>query len=78
MDEITYEGLLCVDFESAVESSGVQYDKLGYAVVSQLLDCLKFYNAEQHEQCIDTSTIILDFIWEKLNQGNWKDVDMHW
>ncbi|KAK2490724.1 hypothetical protein MC885_018475, partial [Smutsia gigantea] len=36
-----------------------------------------FYGGRGHE-CLQTSEVILDYSWEKLNTGVWQDVDKDW
>ncbi|XP_027719001.1 bifunctional peptidase and arginyl-hydroxylase JMJD5 isoform X1 [Vombatus ursinus] len=36
-----------------------------------------FYEGKKNE-CLKTSEIIRDYSWEKLNTGNWRDVDKEW
>ncbi|XP_069097094.1 bifunctional peptidase and arginyl-hydroxylase JMJD5 [Pleurodeles waltl] len=37
----------------------------------------QLYNKDNHK-CLQTSQVILDYAWEKLNSGTWKDVDKEW
>ncbi|XP_069466278.1 Fanconi anemia core complex-associated protein 20 isoform X1 [Ambystoma mexicanum] len=34
--------------------------------------------SKEKDKCVQTSKIILDYAWEKLNTGTWKDVDKEW
>lgn len=47
--------------------------------VKQLTDQLTnaFY-ADEYEYCVVKSQWLLDFVWEQLNTGNWKDVNVSW
>lgn len=37
----------------------------------------EFYSCD-FKQCVHTANILLDFTWEKLNTGYWKDIDLNW
>lgn len=39
--------------------------------------CERFY-AGDYSECIEKSKPLLDYLWEKFNTGNWKDVSMTW
>ncbi|XP_076121623.1 lysine-specific demethylase 8 [Alosa pseudoharengus] len=48
-----------------------------------LVDILKqakhqLYNKKATQSWIDKAQIVLDFSWEKLNTGTWRDVDKEW
>ncbi|XP_064599314.1 lysine-specific demethylase 8-like [Liolophura sinensis] len=46
-------------------------------LINQLLD--SFYTGNGSlTKCYEISKILLDIIWEKLNTGHWKDVDISW
>ncbi|XP_037363289.2 bifunctional peptidase and arginyl-hydroxylase JMJD5 [Talpa occidentalis] len=36
-----------------------------------------FYAGQRHE-CLETSEVLLDYTWERLNTGPWKDVHKDW
>ncbi|XP_028670284.2 lysine-specific demethylase 8 [Erpetoichthys calabaricus] len=36
------------------------------------------YSDEKTAECLQTSEAILDYSWEKLNTGTWRDVDKEW
>ncbi|KAG2455877.1 KDM8 demethylase, partial [Polypterus senegalus] len=36
------------------------------------------YSDEKTTECLQTSEAILDYSWEKLNTGTWRDVDKEW
>lgn len=43
----------------------------------QITCCEAFYS-RQYYKCMDKSKPLLDYIWEKLNTGDWKDVSITW
>ncbi|XP_051844188.1 bifunctional peptidase and arginyl-hydroxylase JMJD5 isoform X1 [Antechinus flavipes] len=63
----TKEGLK-LDFSEKIEKS----------VVVLLHQAREFFYEEKKNECLKTSEIIIDYSWEKLNTGTWKDVDKEW
>ncbi|KAM9093990.1 bifunctional peptidase and arginyl-hydroxylase JMJD5 isoform 2-T3 [Sarcophilus harrisii] len=63
----TKEGLK-LDFSEKIEKSVV-------VLLHQAREL--FYEGKKNE-CLKTSEIIIDYSWEKLNTGTWKDVDKEW
>ncbi|XP_048349186.1 bifunctional peptidase and arginyl-hydroxylase JMJD5 [Sphaerodactylus townsendi] len=65
----TREGLL-LDFGEAVESSVL-------LLLQQAADLL-YEEGTDSATCLGLAEIILDYSWEKLNIGTWRDVDKAW
>ena len=62
----------------AVDLHGLKPDIIGDPLRDQLQKMLdKFYSGEI-EVCGATCQLLLDVIWEHLNTGHWKDVDITW
>ncbi|CAL1588037.1 unnamed protein product [Knipowitschia caucasica] len=54
-------------------------DKVDSSVVEMLTRCRQqLYNDTTSDRLLLTAQIILDFSWEKLNTGTWRDVDKEW
>lgn len=53
-------------------------DMLKNDVLIILDKCIKNFYSGNHHICLDSCSILLDYIWEKLNTGYWKDVDIVW
>ncbi|XP_041134284.1 lysine-specific demethylase 8 [Polyodon spathula] len=55
-------------------------EKIDTSLVSLLQEAreLLYGGADAAAECLQTSQIILDYSWEKLNTGTWRDVDKEW
>lgn len=51
---------------------------IGQAVKTQVTSAIANFASNKYKESLDLSKIVLDFVWEKLNQGHWKDVDISW
>ncbi|XP_060586913.1 lysine-specific demethylase 8-like [Ruditapes philippinarum] len=51
---------------------------LSAAVDAKILSALSDFSSEKFQETISICKILLDFIWEQLNQGHWKDVNISW
>lgn len=58
--------------------SAVSKDVTGEALFSKLQNVFIDFEMKMFDACLGECTMILDFVWEKLNQGHWKDVNMDW
>ncbi|KAL3860259.1 hypothetical protein ACJMK2_010406 [Sinanodonta woodiana] len=56
----------------------VNQDLVGVPLFSQIQICLKCLFSGKYFSCVQICQCCLDFLWEKLNTGNWKNVDMQW
>lgn len=61
------------------EGLGLNFtEKVDTSIVFLLREAAdQLYNKENYK-CLRTSQVILDYAWEKLNGGTWKDVDKEW
>lgn len=55
-----------------------QYEQLPASFYHLLLECGDSFYSRHYTKCVDKCKILLDFLWEKLNTGHWKDVDIKW
>jgi len=56
----------------------VDIEIVGSAVLHQIHMCLKLANEHKHLRSAQLCTVVIDYVWEKLNQGHWKDVSISW
>lgn len=56
----------------------IDVEILGNSASCQIQTCVKSLDEQKYTRCRDLCGIVLDFIWENLNQGHWKDVDINW
>ncbi|MGH0128117.1 UNVERIFIED_CONTAM: hypothetical protein FKN15_033217 [Acipenser sinensis] len=76
---------LWIEIKSALPASKAEFaldfsEKIDSSLVSLLLQAreLLYEGADAAAECLQTSQIILDYSWEKLNTGTWRDVDKEW
>ncbi|XP_006896696.1 PREDICTED: lysine-specific demethylase 8 [Elephantulus edwardii] len=43
-----------------------------------LQQATELFYGDRRDECLQTSEVILDYSWEKLNTGPWQDVDKSW
>lgn len=43
-----------------------------------LTTCCESFYSRKYCKCMEKSKVLLDYLWEKLNTGNWKDVSILW
>lgn len=48
------------------------------SVVLLLQQAADLFHSGQRSECLQTSEVVLDYSWEKLNTGLWQDVDKDW
>ncbi|XP_053392353.1 lysine-specific demethylase 8-like [Mercenaria mercenaria] len=51
---------------------------IGKAAEVQMFSALSNLSSSRFKESFGECKIMLDFIWEQLNQGHWKDVDISW
>ena len=65
------------DFNSII-SENIDFEIVGKGVESLLADSVEFYLAQKFSECETKCKILLDYTWERLNIGDWKDVSVSW
>ncbi|XP_032098895.1 bifunctional peptidase and arginyl-hydroxylase JMJD5 [Sapajus apella] len=53
-------------------------EKVERSVVTLLQQATELFYKGRRAECLQTSEVILDYSWEKLNTGTWRDVDKDW
>ncbi|XP_010596771.2 bifunctional peptidase and arginyl-hydroxylase JMJD5 isoform X1 [Loxodonta africana] len=53
-------------------------EKVERSVVLLLQQAAELFYGGRRSECLQTSEVILDYSWEKLNTGPWRDVDKDW
>ncbi|XP_070940386.1 bifunctional peptidase and arginyl-hydroxylase JMJD5 isoform X4 [Macaca nemestrina] len=53
-------------------------EKVERSMVTLLQRATEFFYEGRRDECLQTSEVILDYSWEKLNTGTWRDVDKDW
>ncbi|XP_062956622.1 bifunctional peptidase and arginyl-hydroxylase JMJD5 isoform X2 [Cynocephalus volans] len=53
-------------------------DSIERSVVTLLQQATELFYEGRRDECLQTSEVILDYSWEKLNTGTWRDVDKDW
>uniref|UniRef100_A0A2K6UZ18 JmjC domain-containing protein 5 n=1 Tax=Saimiri boliviensis boliviensis TaxID=39432 RepID=A0A2K6UZ18_SAIBB len=53
-------------------------EKVERSVVMLLEQATELFYEGRRAECLQTSEVILDYSWEKLNTGTWRDVDKDW
>ncbi|XP_038619073.1 bifunctional peptidase and arginyl-hydroxylase JMJD5 isoform X2 [Tachyglossus aculeatus] len=53
-------------------------DKIERSVIMLLQQAGELFYGDRRTECLQTSEIIIDYTWEKLNTGTWRDVDKEW
>ncbi|KAH3769101.1 lysine-specific demethylase 8-like [Dreissena polymorpha] len=44
----------------------------------QIKQCYNCFTEQKFDRCVRVCELVIDHIWEILNQGHWKDVDIRW
>ena len=65
------------DFNSII-SENIDFEIVGKGVESLLADSVEFYLTQKFSECETKCKILLDYTWERLNIGDWKDVSVSW
>ena len=73
----TVMGIFNTNF-SAIVQERIDMNVIGKGVHSLLSDAIDSYLQNNFSVCESKCRIILDFTWERLNIGDWKDVDISW
>lgn len=66
-----------MDFASIIKDR-IDMQTVGSAMISQMYMATSLLTKNCYTECLDLSEAVIDFIWEKLNQGHWKDVSIDW
>ncbi|XP_037670309.1 bifunctional peptidase and arginyl-hydroxylase JMJD5 isoform X7 [Choloepus didactylus] len=53
-------------------------EKVERSVVMLLQEAAELFYGGRRTECLQRSEVILDYSWEKLNTGAWRDVDKDW
>lgn len=53
-------------------------EKVDRSVATLLQQALGLFYEGHWQKCLEASEAILDYSWEKLNTGPWRDVDKEW
>uniref|UniRef100_A0A2K5CPE3 Bifunctional peptidase and arginyl-hydroxylase JMJD5 n=1 Tax=Aotus nancymaae TaxID=37293 RepID=A0A2K5CPE3_AOTNA len=53
-------------------------EKVERSMVTLLQRATELFYKGRRAECLQTSEVILDYSWEKLNTGTWRDVDKDW
>ncbi|XP_030655299.1 bifunctional peptidase and arginyl-hydroxylase JMJD5 isoform X2 [Nomascus leucogenys] len=53
-------------------------EKVERSMVTLLQRATELFYEGRRDECLQTSEVILDYSWEKLNTGTWQDVDKDW
>ncbi|XP_023372506.1 jmjC domain-containing protein 5 isoform X2 [Otolemur garnettii] len=53
-------------------------EKVERSVVMLLQEATELFYEGRGDECLQRSEVILDYSWEKLNTGTWRDVDKDW
>ncbi|XP_053413365.1 bifunctional peptidase and arginyl-hydroxylase JMJD5 isoform X2 [Nycticebus coucang] len=53
-------------------------EKVERSVVMLLQEATELFYEDKGDECLQRSEVILDYSWEKLNTGTWRDVDKDW
>ncbi|XP_011788843.1 PREDICTED: lysine-specific demethylase 8 isoform X1 [Colobus angolensis palliatus] len=53
-------------------------EKVERGMVTLLQRATELFYEGRRDECLQTSEVILDYSWEKLNTGTWRDVDKDW
>nr|XP_054525025.1 bifunctional peptidase and arginyl-hydroxylase JMJD5 isoform X5 [Pan troglodytes] len=53
-------------------------EKVERSVVTLLQRATELFYEGRRDECLQSSEVILDYSWEKLNTGTWQDVDKDW
>uniref|UniRef100_A0A2I2Z392 JmjC domain-containing protein 5 n=1 Tax=Gorilla gorilla gorilla TaxID=9595 RepID=A0A2I2Z392_GORGO len=53
-------------------------EKVERSVVTLLQRATELFYEGRRDECLQTSEVILDYSWEKLNTGTWQDIDKDW
>ncbi|XP_076997594.1 bifunctional peptidase and arginyl-hydroxylase JMJD5 isoform X2 [Tamandua tetradactyla] len=53
-------------------------EKVERSVVMLLQEATELFCGGRSAECLQLSEVILDYSWEKLNTGTWRDVDKDW
>lgn len=56
----------------------INYDVIENSVIKQINFCLNFLHEHKYGRCAQFCELVLSYVWEKLNQGHWKDVHVSW
>ena len=65
------------DFKEII-TENVKTDVVGKGVECILHESMELYAKQLFSKCESKCKIVLDYAWERLNMGNWKDVDISW
>lgn len=71
------EELLGMDSQSSFEYIS-KLSGHGYIIDQDIASITRYFSTRSYKECLSRCEWILDFVWEKLNTGNWKDVDDCW
>ena len=63
---------------SVIVKERIDMNVVGEGVHSLLSDAIDSYLQNNFSVCESKCRILLDFTWERLNIGDWKDVDISW
>ena len=63
---------------SAIIADSVNIGVAGKGVECLLFDAIDLHAKQRLSECESKCRIVLDYTWERLNMGNWKDVDISW
>ncbi|KAM6155026.1 bifunctional peptidase and arginyl-hydroxylase JMJD5 [Rhynchocyon petersi] len=53
-------------------------DRVERSVLLLLQQAAELFYGDRRSECLQISEVILDYSWEKLNAGPWRDVDKSW
>lgn len=53
-------------------------EKVDRSVATLLRQAVGLFYAGHWQECLQASETVLDYSWEKLNTGPWRDVDKEW
>ena len=62
----------------AMIAENVNIGVVGTGVECLLLDSVDLNAKQRFSECESKCKMVLDYAWERLNIGNWKDVDISW
>ena len=73
----TVMGIFNTNFNVIVQEK-IDMNVVGKGIHSLLRDAIDSYLQNNFSLCESKCRILLDFTWERLNIGDWKDVDISW
>ena len=69
---------LSILFKEAIDSDDAELQALGKDLASSLSEAKRCLHKLKLGRCVSLCENILDILWERLNTGHWKDVDLVW